>query len=287
MKKIIAAAVAAAFVAPASYAADVTIGGELEYVYTSSDSTTDSVSDSDNLIRVQASEELGNGFSVVGTFQVINDTGATDLENDGTNIALSGPHGTLVVGDTSGAMDATGDYTDVSPSGGGFDGDGADHVFLWTLPTIVENLTLAVSHSPAGTNNVGADDSVVNDADAYSATYAFPNGAVYYASEEAAGVEKTALGIKYSMAGFTVAYENQETESTSQDITGVAVTYKYGNVDLGVEKQETKTPSSVSEDETLLFAQYNLGAVDLYVVSIDDETSTDNDQTRVGIEYNF
>ena len=86
MKKIIAAAVATAFVAPA-FAADVTLSGSMTYAYTQSDkaNTGDTLSADDNQIAVSASTTTDAGYEVVGTFKVVDDaTGETD--HQGTNM---------------------------------------------------------------------------------------------------------------------------------------------------------------------------------------------------------
>ena len=314
MKKIIALAVASAFVTPA-FAADVTVGGEIEYYYTAVDGGDSSVVDNDNLIKVTAAEELPNGMSIKATMNVYSDTptsGGSTLGNDGTNIALSGAFGTINVGDVTGAMDATGDYTDISPSGGGFSGDGYDSSIRWDLPTVVEGLTVRVSHNPEGANNTGAgnNNASTTDASGFSLTYDFGDAAVYYASEELNGViigqdsgaaaedmKNVAYGIKYSMGGLYVAYEtmtsNPDLAASGDDTeaTGVAVSYKMGDVVIGGEQQEVKQGSDDAyTDISNVFVEYNLGSnVDLYIVQQDNDgsASTAADETRVGIEYNF
>jgi len=301
MKKIIALAVAGAFVAPV-YATDVSIGGELEFTYTDADTAASKVTDADNLIQVTATDELPNGMSIKATYKIIHDSDASaaGLQNDGTNIALSGAFGTVTVGDTSGALDATGDYTDVAPSGGGFAMDGPDSAVLWTLPALAEGITVSVSHSPDGTNDVGTGDSVKDGENGASITYSANGLSIYYgmssygASASAADDDYSAYGVKYAANGFTLAYESGEkdpasTSAQKTSYTGAAVTYKMGDILLGFENQETKTKgSAASVEDTVMFVEYNLGSnVDIYVSAVDDGTTTNNDSTRVGLEYNF
>jgi hypothetical protein len=315
MKKIIALAVASAFVAP-TFAAEVTVGGELEYFYVAVDGGDSFVFDNDNLITVNATEELPNGMSISGTFAVYNDTpsskaGAT-LGNDGTHLALSGPFGKLNVGDVTGAMDSTGDFTDVSPSGGGFAGDGYDNSIRWDLPTFIEGLKVAVSHSPEGGNATGAGQNNGSTADAigYALTYSMGGASVYYANEKLTNViigqassataeemKNSAYGVKYSLNGFMLAYETMTSNPTlaasgdDTEATGVALTYKVGDLLIGGEQQEVKKGSAAAyTDITNVFVEYNLGSnVDVYVVQQDDKGAATNafDTTRVGIEYNF
>jgi len=67
MKKIIAAAVATAFVAPAFAANEnVTISGDMEYIYQSGD-VTNQVADGGQIIVFSGSTETSNGLTVTGT----------------------------------------------------------------------------------------------------------------------------------------------------------------------------------------------------------------------------
>ena len=309
MKKIIAAAVATAFVAPA-FATEVSVGGQIEYFYQSIDGGDSSVSDNDNLIYVTGSDELPNGMSISGTFNVYQDTPGT-LGNDGTNLALSGDFGKVNVGDVPGAMDSTGDFTDIAPSGGGFAGDGYDVSLRWDLPTFVEGLKVSVSHNPEGANATGEGNNNGSTTDAQGAalTYAVAGATVYYASEEVTAnnliggaaaevLKNTAYGVKYSTGGLYIAYEsmtqNPDLAATGDDIeaTGVAVSYKMGDLVIGAEQQETQQGSDDAyTDITNVFVEYNLGSnVDIYVVQQENDgtaATAVEEETRVGIEYNF
>ena len=297
MKKIIALAVAGAFIAPA-YATEVSIGGEMEYVYTSSDAAEDKITDSDNLVTITASDELPNGMAISATYVIMTDTGdSTVLENDGTSLTVSGSFGSVTIGDTAGALDATGDWTDIAPAGGSYAMDGKDHAVTYKLPAL-NGLQVIGSFSPDGTNDMGAGDDIKAGAQSVSATYTLDNIAVYYGTEEypasagAANDTYNSMGVKGTFGAIYVAYEAGEKEPVTgakTDYTGFAASYKMGDLVIGGEMQETKVVGSAADtDVTVMFAEYNMGSnVDIYVSLIDDETSTDDDQTKVGIEYNF
>jgi len=126
MKKIIALAVAGAFVAPV-YAADVTVGGSMEFAFKTVDGSQDSITDAGNELIVGASEEV-NGLTVstsmtlgLDGIQADDDTNGNDVFASAMNITVAGAFGTVAVGDVSGGLDSYGDYTDVSPAGAGFD----------------------------------------------------------------------------------------------------------------------------------------------------------------------
>ena len=287
MKKIIALAVASAFVAPA-FAADVTISGETEMTYTSTEGSQDTAENADNVVVVTASEEVEGvsiSTSIVLDADALND--ADDYAGDGSSLTVSAGGITLAMGDVSGAMDAVGDYTDVSPALGGFNLDGGDHSYLVTLPTM-NGVTVYASMSPQG----AAYDGATADASGFGAKFAFAGGEVYYGQEDVGDVTNTAYGVKYSAAGFMVAYERgtDNNGSNADEVsTGLAVTYKMGDILVGAEAQEKKEDgSAANEDETVTFLEYNLGSnVDVYIANLSNGVAADNDATTVGIEYKF
>jgi hypothetical protein len=201
MKKIIAAAVAAAFVAPV-YAADISVSGEIEMQYVSTTGSQDSMSTADNNVVVTASEEI-NGISVTGTVQMSQDDDVDDDNTDNTGtLTLGLPGGlSIAMGDVAGAMDSVGDYTDMAPAYGGFGADGADQSV--TASMAVGPATAYASMSPQG----GALDGASSDMTGFAVKVPFAGGEVYYGMEEDSDSKWNSYGIKYSAAGFTVAFE--------------------------------------------------------------------------------
>jgi hypothetical protein len=286
MKKIIAAAVAAAFVAPA-FAADVTISGESEMTYVSTSGSTDSATNADNAVVVSASEEV-NGVTV-STSIVLDQDKVYDASTsgDGSTLSLASGGVTLTMGDTAGGMDAVGDYSDIAPAHGGFTLDGADHAYALSLPSM-NGLGITLSFSPEG----AGFDGTTADSTGVGVKYGFAGGEVYYGQEEDASETHTAYGVKYGMNGITVAYErgNDDNGSAADAVsTGFALSYKMGDILVGVEKQTDQTDgSSKSKDETVTFVEYNLGSsVDIYVSNLANANSLANDATTVGVEFKF
>jgi hypothetical protein len=286
MKKIIAAAVATAFVAPA-FAADITVTGEIEMQYVSTTGSQDSMNSADNNVVVTASEEV-DGISITGTVQMSQDDDfdGTSTDNTGT-LTLGLPGGlTVAMGDVAGAMDSVGDYTDMAPAYGGFGADGTDHSV--TASMAVGPATAYASMSPQG----GALDGATSDMTGFAVKVPFAGGEVYYGMEEDSDSKWNSYGIKYSAAGFTVAYEKGADDAgSSADVkyTGLAVNYTMGDVVVGAESQETKTDgSTASVDDTVTFIEYNLGSsVDLYISNRSSGVSGTADGTTVGIEFVF
>jgi len=319
MKKIIALAVAGAFAAPAM-AADLTVTGGLTYAYTQSDkaNTGDNLSADDNQVVFTATSETSNGYSVTGKFTVVDDaTGETD--HQGTALTISGPFGTLGLGDNSGALDATGDYTDMSYWFGGYNMDGNDMAIAYTLPTLVEGLTVRASISPDGDNYIVGGESSADvagtaeglEASAYSVSYSSGPVSVYYGEEKVdrAATQTTtnrSYGIKYSAGALTLAAESGSTDNsatiTDSDIAalddieykGLAASYQMGDITIAYEMQQMEEKNVDAQrwiDENTLSISTDLGGGLSAGVATTSNDSTDTDKkfdrSAVVVKYAF
>jgi len=288
MKKIIAVAVAGAFAVPVM-AADVTISGNLEYVFISDDqaNTSDFVAE-DAVVSVGASSELANGMTISSSINIENtDEAASTVSDGGNNVAISGDFGSIQIGDVSGALDATGDWTDVAAYYGGFDADGDDAAFAFTPSLGIDGLKAVISATPEGDANNPEGTS-------YSVTYSTGAFSVYYGKDEtaAAASQMSSAGLKYSADGIMIAYETGESPNDSSgkiEFKGVAATYTMGDLKFALEMQEQTDDGTVDSDETTMSASYDLGGgATVYIVNTgDDKTSTKLDATALGINFAF
>jgi len=301
MKKIIAAAVATAFVAPAM-AADVTVSGALSYRFVADDSanTADFVA-VDNLITVAATSEMSNGMTVSAsiTMDAAADNATTGTSGDadqvlnnpvndgGDNISISGSFGKLSVGDVSGGMDAYGDYSDVSPAFGEFAADGDDAAIALAPNLGIEGLSVTISATPEG-------DARNAEGTSYGIQYTVGPVAAYYGKDDAQAVadQMSSAGIKYTADGIMVAYESGQADAATSgkmEYKGIAATYTMGDLKFGYELQEVKDDGTVQKDETVLSAVYTLGGgASIYVAKADDDkAATVVDKTAIGISYAF
>ncbi len=286
MKKLVALAVAGAFIAPV-YAADISVSGEVEFTYTTTTGADPVMASAENAITVTATEEI-NGIAVTAAVVMDEDANYDGGSGDGGTLSLKFASGlTLGLGDQAGAMDSVGDYSDVSPVLGSFSNDGGDHGIKLTLPSF-NGVTAYLSHSPKTSS-----DGTTADVTSYAVKYNFGSGEVYYGAEQLAAEDLNAYGVKYTISGITLAYEvGHESNGTAADQkeTGLSVTYKMGDILLGAEKQTSRVDGATadSNNDTVLFAEYNLGsAVDIYVATSSSALSAGTDSTAVGIEYAF
>ncbi|CAI8268067.1 MAG: Uncharacterised protein [Gammaproteobacteria bacterium] len=279
MKKIIASAVAVAFAAPV-LAADITITGDQEFSLQDSNGASTSALDGD--FNIKASTETANGFSVSADINY-----DTDGDEDGSSsLTISGPFGKIDAGDTSSALDAVDDVTDwgyVLTEGT----PNIDAALLYTLPTLVEGLTLNYSMS-SETNYA----SPASEGDGFSAKYSAGDLSVRYGIQDNKDdTEQQYVALTYSMAGIGLAAE-QYTSTTAAgvdtDTDSMSLTYTTGDITLAIETQETSSAGATSADVTTMGIHYGMGGgVTAFVENTDDEQDATAETTAVGIAFKF
>jgi len=289
MKKIIAAAVATAFVAPA-FAADINVSGASEAIFIDTAGATST--QIDQVFTIGASTELANGMTVSTDISMGADsTSETGLFNEGGNsLTISGAFGKVDIGDTSGAVDAIDDVTaSAKELDQGTDGDDAS--VLWTLPSLAEGLTVNLSMS---TDSSTVDSTTSSAGKANGASIKYSNSgftAGYGVNEYDTNIEEAIYNVTYSMSGIKVAMESLKDTTaagveTKQNAYGI--TYQTGDLMLGWETQETSSAGTVSTDYTIFTAQYSLGGgVTAYIETSDDAKTANSDTTAAGIEFKF
>ena len=298
MKKIIALAVASAFVAPA-FAADITISGDVEFKYFMEDGDGLQQSlDGDSDFFVTASEEF-DGMSVkfVVGFEDVAKPGTSDAADNRVGDAelhIGGPFGTVMLGNVDNAALLYDEHSHVAEDGGGkailtgktFTGDVS--TATWVLPSMVEGLSLAASATiENGASANTTDDELLHTA--IGAKYTRGNLTVTYGSinEEGQTTEPSAYGIQYAAGPITVAMEvaSDVSNTAGKDATTFGATYNYGNGKLFLESNQVDT-SGANEDTDIIGGSYKMGPVNLYLQSSSNTTSS-NDQTTFGVEYAF
>ena len=279
MKKIIASAVAVAFAAPV-LAADITITGDQEFSLQDSNGASTSALDGD--FNIKASTETANGFSVSADINY-----DTDGDEDGSSsLTISGPFGKIDAGDTSSALDAVDDVTDWGYvlTGGT---PNIDAALLYTLPTLVEGLTL--NYSMSSETNYAAPAS---EGDGFSAKYSAGDLSVRYGIQDNKDdTEQQYVALTYSMAGIGLAAEQYTTTTAAgvdTDTDSMSLTYTTGDITLAIETQETSSAGATSADVTTMGIHYGMGGgVTAFVENTDDEQDATAETTAVGIAFKF
>jgi len=280
MKKIIAAAVATAFVAPA-FAADITISGDQEVSWQDNNGVTTMEVDGD--FNIKASSETANGISVAADINV-NEIAGNDQS---ASLTIGGPFGKIDMGDTSSALDAVDDVTDWGyelTTGTGNE----DASVLWTLPSLAEGLTVNLSFNADSTSS----DTGISAGNGYSAKYAIGDGSVRYGvGDFEDGSESTYVAATYSVAGIGLAAEQYTTTTAAgvdTDNDAIGVTYSSGDITLAIETLEVSSGGSVDNDITTLGVHYSMGGgLTAFVEQKDDDKDATAETTAVGLAFKF
>jgi hypothetical protein len=318
MKKIIALAVASAFVAPAM-AAEVAISGSFEFAFVSTNtnaahSNNDVFNDETNS-TVTVTEELPNGMSVKGNMAI--HEGGNAHSGYTNSLAISGASfGTVTLGDTSGALDSIDDKADVFylHDNGQFASN--DARLAWKLPTFVDGLTVTAAYSPEeGMFDDGRFDVDTNaDLDSADAgmvgvalSYKMGPVTVGYAKEEVSDGEanstkdrlnedNTLMNIVYAANGLRVAYESVTQDnfvknaSAPEDNKNVsfAVSYTMNDLTFSYGGNETEKAGVTTSDITAYGFAYKIGSLTVFAEAADDDRKTTKDEmTAVGVKYAF
>jgi len=306
MKKIIAAAVASAFVAPA-FAADVSVSGAVKQFLIDEQvvGTSTNRHGSEQAFTVGASSEANNGLTVSATINIT----ASGSNDGGEALTLShASFGSIAIGNPSGAVDAVDDKTEIlelmDPTIGN-----ADSTVLWTLPTLAEGLTVYASYSPTngdaaaitktsdvGGITTGADNSwgdSANDDAGIALTYQMGPVRVAYGQNDEAAEDNTFMGVQYSANGLMAAYETNETKTTSTnakvDQNAFAVSYTMGDVAIKALTTTKKNSTATTEDRTAYGIHYNLGGGASFIVETgsEEKLTSKGEFVGAGVVFKF
>jgi len=248
-----ALAVASAFAVPA-FAADVTISGDVEYVFSNQTGVTAAaVGDAD--FNISATEEIGD-ITVTAYLD--------DEQNDmDSALVISGSFGTVSVGDDIGsAVGSFDEITDKAEKGGDIDDAGNAYTEIatvkWALPLAVEGLDVHISYGAAA----AADDATVL---AYAAQYT-TGGLTLFAGTDSANAgsadteEVGAYGVSYTYGPVYVAYESGDTKdasaSTENEKTAISINYAMGALNTYVATSTTTTAGTEADDITYIGVEY-------------------------------
>ena len=228
MRKVLLATTALVAMSVTAAQADISISGNYEWEYTTDDAGT--AWGDDGNIKVKAVNAADNGmtFTAVANFETSATKGGGTTNTAESYIQVDGDFGTIVLGDyddsAATAMDgALGRNNDIE-SQKGF--GGAD-----TALTSFGADIIYMSPSISGFKIGMSKDLTDSDADAsdgktdLAITYSIGGVSVYYGTQD----DERNMGVKGSMAGFTIAVGNKSTSGTTQKSNDIAVKYTLAN----------------------------------------------------------
>ena len=327
VKKIGLTALAASLVSTSAFAGEISVSGgaAINYEnYSGKAMNSTKAFSMGNQLTFTGSGELDNGMNVSVSFVL-------DQNDDSTTAGAAysgGPfdsHSVTVSSDTFGTLTFHGEGGDSAQNAVGdtaagniwdnFDAKHAtpaklsesragDNMMHYTLPSMVDGLTAAVSYSPA----TGEDEADT----AFALTYTGVEGlTVSYGQGSndgqgagsggtTANADATSIKASYAMGSFTVAYSDHDydsnTSTSDQDATAWKVSYTVSDAISVTYAQETLDSAGTADtsdaEYTKLTASYTAGGMTISANMQDAEnisytTATDEDIEYVGLSVSF
>jgi outer membrane protein OmpU len=296
-KKIGMTALAASLVSTSVFAGEVTVSGgasmAVENYSTTGESNSGKGFSMGNQLTFTGGGELDNGLTVGISFVLDQGDNATSGDGpfDGHSISISSDalgtftmHGeggssaqaaidTTAAGDIWDTFDAATTGTTVSSSTSGAD------VMVYTLPSMVDGLTVSASLSPKEAELLTANSTAwaltYTGIEGLSASYGQGDAATGTAATEA---DATTMKASYAIGSFTVAYSNNDYQSAvankDQETTSYKVSYTVSDaisVTYGTDTIDIEGDNDDAEYERLT-ASYTSGGM---TVTATQASSTD------------
>jgi outer membrane protein OmpU len=312
-KKIGLTALAASLVTTSAFAAELTATGSASikaaHVTTALGANAGKAFSMGNSVTFSGGGELDNGMSVSMSFEL--DQGAADGDGpfDSHSVTISSDamgslkfagHG----GDSaqSQVKDMTGKIWDYQgTSQGALSSSTSNNMMLYTLPTLMDGVSVKASYVPKGTAAAQFDSTVD-----YAVQYTGVEGlTVGFAIGESAKTAATVADVdtmyaKYAYGPVTVAYTASERDETTaandREHTAYSVAYTVSeniSVSYGVSEQEKPgVAASLDEEVTGFTASYTSGGMTLsgMMVEIDNQgfvANTKEEAWELGLSFAF
>jgi outer membrane protein OmpU len=295
LKKIGLSALAGSLVAFSANAAEMSVAGSASLGVKNTSNATGKAWTMGNQLTFSGSGETDGGLNVSLSFVIDqgDDTAIGSGPFDSHSLTIgSDSMGTLVFSGEGGssaqtAIDGTA-AGDIWDNGLGISSpkasEAGNNSMLYTLPSLMDDLTLKASYSPSGAEKP-------NSAVAYSVSYAGIDGlTVDWATGESNTVgseaDTTTMKASYAINSFTVAVSNTEHDLSSgndDEVTSYKVSYTVSDdlsISYGHETHET-AGSTTDEEVEAITVSYTTGGMTLTAAQIEAE-GVDHSATTTG-----
>jgi outer membrane protein OmpU len=289
-KKIGLTALAASLVSVSANAGELTISGAASMNvggYSGENHNRGATFSMGNQFTVSGGGELDNGMSVSISYQLDNGTPAAGPFDDHSVTVSSETLGSLTLAGHGGssavtAFDATaaGNVWDTFDGAIGTQSDAStaivtalgmsdsapgDNSLMYTLPSLMDDLTVNLSYEPQAKQIDSGTGFAVHYTGVEGLSLSYGIADVVGATSGASG-EQTAYKISYAYGPVTVAYTDSEydvqTASSDQDVTSMAISYTISDemsVTYGTE--EFSTTAATDREYTVLKGSYTSGGM--------------------------
>jgi len=313
-KKIGLTALAASLVSVSANAGELTISGAASMnvgAYSGENANGGSTFSMGNQFTVSGGGELDNGMTVSISYQLDNGTPAAGPFDDHSVTVSSDTLGSLTLAGHGGssavtAFDATaaGNVWDTFDGARGTASDNTTAVvtalgmsdtapgnnsLMYTLPSLMDDLTVNLSYQPQADN--------IDSGTGFAVHYTGIEGlSLSYGQADEVGTstalsgEQTAYKVSYAYGPVTVAYTNSDfdvqTAASDQDVTSMAISYTISDemsVTYGTE--EFSTTSATDREYTVLKGSYTSGGMTVSAKMAEAENVAHSTASNEDFEY--
>ena len=241
-------------------------------------------------VFVTVTEEI-NGLSVKAVI------GEEDMGTAGgreAELHVSGSFGTVSVGTVNNAAAATDEIVDVAAAQGGdanpsHGGDQTSNTIAWTLPAMVDGLTLIASMGvEAGTDNGVSTDELETMSYAVKYTVGSLTGVYSVIDVEDAAYTTNHASLSYNSNGIFVGVASTSDDGAANtDTQTAAVKYTMGSTSFYYEANESDASGTVTETDVMGVGYAVGGGLSVYAEMGEQNTPAATSNTTVGVKYAF
>jgi outer membrane protein OmpU len=312
-KKIGLTALAASLVSVSAHAGEMSVAGSASMNvegYSGEDMNAGSGFSMGNQLTFSGSGELDNGMTVSLSFVLDQGDDETDVSGatapfDSHSVKVSSESlGTLTLAGEGGSSaassidgSAAGDIWDTFDGARGnvtavavSDSGTGDNSLFYTLPSVMDGLSINVSYQPQGSGREAATG--------YGATYTGMEGlTIKYATTDEAGTTEALSGdqdvwnVSYAMGPITATASNSDfdvgTSTSDQEISSYAISYTISDsmsITYGMEEIE-KGGSTTDAEYSAISASYTAGGMTISAAMKDAENVAHGTGTNEDFEY--
>ena len=315
-KKIGLTALAGSLVATSAYAGAVSVAGGASMGVKNNKGNQGKSWTMGNQLTFTGGGELDNGLNVSISFvldQGDNSEGATKTSTAATAESPFDSHSITVSSDSMGSVTMAGEGAssaqtaldttaagDIWDNGFGISSpassDTASGMLLYTLPSVMDNVSAQASYSPSGAAKESSTAFGITYTGVEGLSVSVGTGELSTTTANASG-DATTMKASYAMGSFTAAFSNTEVDldgtGSDDEVTSFKLSYTVSDdlsISYGEETHET-SGSSIDEEVDSLSASYTTGGMTITAAQVNasgvDHTAGDKERWKLGVSFAF
>jgi len=312
-KKIGLTALAGSLVATTAYAGSVSVSGGASMGVKNNAGTDGGKSwTMGNQLTFTGGGELDNGLNVSISFVLDQGDNEHDVDTTGANAPFDS-HSITVSSDSLGSLNMAGEggssaqsALDTTAAGDIWDNgfgisspassDTASGMLLYTLPSVMDELSAQVSYSAGGAGKESSTAIGLTYTGVEGLSVSYGTGELSTKTANASG-DATTMKASYAMGSFTAAISNTEVDydgtGNDDEVDSFKLSYTITDdlsITYGEETHET-SGSAIDEEVESISASYTTGGMTVTAAQIDasgvDHSAGDKERWKLGVSFAF